>query len=62
MILETFEPRSGGRYRYIQKDKNGNEFAFHGVFHEINFPERMIGTFEFDGLPEPGMSSWRRHD
>ena len=53
MMLETFEPVSGGRYRYIQKDQAGNEFAFHGVFHEIS-PERMIQTFEFEGLPESG--------
>ena len=53
MILETFEPKSGGRYRYIHKDQNGNEFAFHGVFHEIS-EELMIQTFEFEGLPEPG--------
>jgi uncharacterized protein YndB with AHSA1/START domain len=53
MILETFEPRSGGRYRYIHKDKDGNAFAFHGVFHEMS-EELMIQTFEFEGLPEPG--------
>lgn len=53
MILETFEPVSGGRYRYIHKDREGNEFAFHGVFHEIS-PELMIQTFEFEGLPEKG--------
>ena len=52
--LETFEPRSGGRWRYIQKDKDGNEFAFHGVNHEVLAPERIIGTFEFEGLPESG--------
>jgi uncharacterized protein YndB with AHSA1/START domain len=53
MILETFEPHSGGRYRYIHKDQNGNEFGFHGVFHEIS-EELMIQTFEFEGLPESG--------
>ena len=53
MILDTFEPHNGGRYRYIHKDQNGNEFAFHGVFHEMS-EERMIQTFEFEGLPEPG--------
>ena len=53
MILETFEPHSGGRYRYIHKDQNGNEFGFHGVFHEIS-EDLMIQTFEFEGLPEPG--------
>lgn len=53
MVLDTFEPHSGGRYRYIHKDQDGNEFGFHGVFHEIS-EERMIQTFEFEGLPEPG--------
>ena len=52
--LETFEPVSGGRWRFIQKDKDGHEFGFHGVNHDVTAPERIIGTFEFEGLPEPG--------
>jgi uncharacterized protein YndB with AHSA1/START domain len=54
MTLETFESRNGGSWRYIQKDPGGNEFAFHGVNHEVLPPERIIGTFEFEGLPEKG--------
>lgn len=54
MVNETFEPRSGGSWRCIQKDADGNEFAFHGVNHEVSPPERIIGTFEFEGLPEKG--------
>jgi uncharacterized protein YndB with AHSA1/START domain len=54
MILETFEPKSGGRWRFIHKDKEGNEFAFHGVFHEVFPPIRMSRTFEYEGLPETG--------
>ena len=52
--LEMFEPRNGGSWRYIQKDAKGNEYAFHGVNHEVLSPERIIGTFEFEGLPEKG--------
>jgi uncharacterized protein YndB with AHSA1/START domain len=52
--LEIFEQKNGGSWRYIQKDKDGNEYAFHGVNHEITAPERIIGTFEFEGLPEKG--------
>ncbi len=52
--LETFESKNGGSWRYIQKDPEGNEFAFHGVNHEVAAPERIIGTFEFEGLPEKG--------
>jgi uncharacterized protein YndB with AHSA1/START domain len=54
MTLEIFEPEDGGSWRYIQKDPSGNEFAFHGVNHEVTAPERIIGTFEFDGLSEKG--------
>jgi uncharacterized protein YndB with AHSA1/START domain len=53
MVLETFEPYSGGRYRYIHKDNDGNEFGFHGVFHELS-EDLLIQTFEFEGLPERG--------
>jgi uncharacterized protein YndB with AHSA1/START domain len=52
--LVTFEPVSGGRWRFIQKDKDGNEFGFHGVNHDVTIPERIISTFEFEGLPESG--------
>jgi uncharacterized protein YndB with AHSA1/START domain len=51
--LETFEPVSGGKWRFIQRDSDGNEFGFHGVFHEVS-PERIIQTFEFEGLPDSG--------
>ena len=54
MTLETFEPRNGGSWRYIHKDADGNEYAFHGVNHEVSPPERIIGTFEFEGLLEKG--------
>ena len=52
--IKTFEPRSGGKWRYISKDKDGNKYAFHGVFHEVSAPEIIIETFEFEGLPEAG--------
>ena len=52
--ITKFESVDGGSWRYIQKDEDGNEFGFHGVNHEVKFPERIIGTFEFEGLPESG--------
>ncbi|MDY9922329.1 SRPBCC family protein [Methanobacterium sp.] len=51
--IETFEPRNGGSWRFKQKDQEGNEFTFHGVNHEVS-PDRIISTFEFEGLPESG--------
>lgn len=52
--LEKFEPYNGGSYRFIHSDAKGNEFAFHGVYHDVTAPERIINTFEFEGLPESG--------
>ena len=54
MRYEKFEPKEGGSYRSIQTSSDGMEFAFHGVCHEHTPPERIIQTFEFEGLPEKG--------
>ena len=54
MAIDTFDARSGGSWRYVSSDKDGNSFAFRGVYHEVCFPERIIGTMEFEGLPEKG--------
>ena len=52
--VDTMEVKTGGRWRFVQHDGNGKEFAFHGVYHEVTPPERIIDTFEFEGLPEKG--------
>lgn len=57
ITLEKFEPTNCGSWRYIHRDEDGNEYAFHGVHHEVTRPERIISTFEFEGLPEPGYAS-----
>jgi uncharacterized protein YndB with AHSA1/START domain len=50
MVIERWEPRAGGTYRYIHRDEAGNEFGFHGVFHSSD-PDNMVQTFEFEGVP-----------
>ena len=51
MEIDRYEVRAGGRWRYIHRDDNGNEFGFHGVFHGTPSPERVVQTFEFEGYP-----------
>ena len=53
MTIEKWEPRDGGSYSFTH-ERDGQKFAFIGVYHEIVAPERIIGTFEFTGLPERG--------
>ena len=38
----------------MQFDPQGKEHAFHGVYHEVAAPGRIINTFEYEGLPEKG--------
>lgn len=54
MDIDHFEPRAGGSYRYVHTDGNGNSYGFYGVIHEVTAPERLIQTFEFEGMPERG--------
>lgn len=49
--VDTYEPVSGGTWRIVHVDPDGNEYGFHGVYHLIS-PDRIINTFEFEGLPD----------
>jgi uncharacterized protein YndB with AHSA1/START domain len=35
----------------LQRGADGNEHAFNGVYREILPPERIVDTFEFEGMP-----------
>ena len=54
MKIDKMEVKAGGSYHYTHADAKGNEYGFRGVIHEIENPERVIQTFEFEGLPEKG--------
>ena len=43
--------RPGGTWRVVQRDPEGQEFAFRGEYREIVRPERIVWTFEFEGMP-----------
>lgn len=47
-IIEALEPKTGGRWRFVQQDPQGNRYVFHGVFHQVS-EERIVQTFEFEG-------------
>ena len=40
--------RIGGGWRYIQKDADGNEFAFRGEYVVVDPAKRLVATFEFE--------------
>lgn len=41
----------GGTWRYIQRGPDGKEYAFHGEYREVVPGERLVYTFEFEGMP-----------
>ena len=49
--VDKLEPVPGGSWRFVQNDSAGNEYAFHGVYHDVVPPERIVATFEFEGMP-----------
>lgn len=49
--VETMEVRTGGRWRFLQREPNGTEYAFRGEYKEVTPPERLVSTFEFEGMP-----------
>lgn len=47
----TLDFRVGGSYRYVEHAPDGNDYAFRGEIREIVPQERVVQTFEFEGLP-----------
>lgn len=50
-MIDYFEVRDGGRWRYVSRDADGIEYGFHGVFHGTPSPDGIIQTFEYEGTP-----------
>jgi uncharacterized protein YndB with AHSA1/START domain len=43
--------RPGGAWRIVHHGPEGEEYGFRGEFREIAPPERIVWTFEFEGMP-----------
>ncbi len=50
--IEIYDFRTGGRWRFVQRNQDGEEYAFNGVFHVVRENEFAIQTFEFEMFPE----------
>ncbi len=51
-IVDKMEVRAGGQWRFINRDPStGDQHGFHGVYHSISAPERIVDTFEYEGVP-----------
>jgi len=50
LVVEKHEPVRGGRWRYVEHSDHGVH-GFEGRFREVTAPERVVRTFEWDGMP-----------
>jgi uncharacterized protein YndB with AHSA1/START domain len=44
--IDKMDVKPGGLWRFVQRDAAGNEYAFHGVYHDVRSPDRIVDTFE----------------
>ena len=50
-VVDEMDVRSGGRWRFVIRSSDGSETEFRGVYREVVAPERIVQTFEWEGLP-----------
>ena len=50
-VVDKMDLRPGGKWRYVVRDPDGREHGFYGFYHEITPPERLVFTFEYEGVP-----------
>ena len=51
MEIDYWDCRRGGSWRYLHRS-NGEEYGFHGCFHEVRPNEVIVQTFTFEGFPD----------
>jgi uncharacterized protein YndB with AHSA1/START domain len=50
-IVDEMDVRPGGSWRFVGRGADGSETAFRGTYREITAPERIVQTFEWEGMP-----------
>jgi uncharacterized protein YndB with AHSA1/START domain len=50
-IVDQMDVRAGGAWRFLNRDPGGGETGFRGTYREVTPPERIVQTFEWEGMP-----------
>ncbi|HWO09644.1 MAG TPA: SRPBCC family protein [Polyangiaceae bacterium] len=50
LTIERMEVRRGGHWRFVEHSPDGTH-GFEGRYREVTPPERIVQTFEWDGMP-----------
>jgi uncharacterized protein YndB with AHSA1/START domain len=50
LVIERLDVERGGHWRFVEHSSDGIH-GFEGRFREVTPPERLVWTFEWDGMP-----------
>ena len=50
-VVDQMDVRPGGSWRFVFHNADGSESAFRGTYREVIPPERIVQTFEWEGMP-----------
>ena len=50
LVIERMEVKRGGHWRFVEHSPDGVH-GFEGRYREVTPPERVVQTFEWDGMP-----------
>jgi uncharacterized protein YndB with AHSA1/START domain len=50
-VVDEMDVRPGGSWRFVIRNADGSETAFRGTYREVTPPERIVQTFEWEGMP-----------
>jgi uncharacterized protein YndB with AHSA1/START domain len=50
-VVDQMDVRRGGAWRFVAHNSDGSDTAFRGTYREISAPQRVVQTFEWEGMP-----------
>ncbi|HSZ05229.1 MAG TPA: SRPBCC family protein [Solirubrobacteraceae bacterium] len=50
-VVQEMDVRPGGAWRFVAHDPDGRALGFRGIYREVSPPERVVQTFEWEGMP-----------
>ena len=51
LSIDHWDARTGGSWRTVGHNADGEEYAFHGCFHTVR-DDRLVQTFTYEGFPD----------
>jgi uncharacterized protein YndB with AHSA1/START domain len=50
-VVDQMDVKAGGSWRFVVRTADGSESGFRGTYREVTPPQRIVQTFEWEGMP-----------